>query len=182
MKQSSYSIWQLLTQTVVSAVIQLTLCPIIQIKLQNVKPNTLVRHFYSHSSKENSLTDVATVCYTDLEYAAPVRDPHQTINVQALEVQKFALRMSFNLWKEDYNNLLLWSGQPSLEPRWRILKLCHLAHTMDMFISLTRTPYKFSSLPHAITLWKTYYLKISGHPNILAAYFLFFLLLITRGT
>ena len=117
-----------------------------------------------------------------LEYAVPVWDPHCSNHVQTLErVQKFALKMCYKAWKDDYDSLLTRSGLQSLNERRKYLKLYYLYQIIHGHFSCTTSPvyrdlkrqlrnssqhhlyqpyartwsYQFSFFPHTISLWNS---------------------------
>ena len=116
-----------------------------------------------------------------LEYAAPVWDPYCSSHVDILEkVQKFALRISYKAWKEQYTSLLERSGLQPLAIQRKPMKLCYLYHLIQGDITFSKAPiiprnleprlrnfypqllcqpyctstsYMFSFFPHVIALW-----------------------------
>ena len=115
-------------------------------------------------------------------YAVPVWDPHCSNHVQTLErVQKFALKMCYKAWKDDYDSLHTRSGLQSLNERRKYLKLCYLYQIIHGHFSCTTAPvyrdlkrqlrnssqhhlyqpyartssYQLSFFPHTISLWNS---------------------------
>ena len=86
----------------------------------------IYRKFYQYFSPECLQQLYLSFVRPVLEYAVPVWDPHCSDHVQTLErVQKFALKMCYKGWKDDYDSLLTRSGLQSLNERRKYLKLCY---------------------------------------------------------
>ena len=88
----------------------------------------LYRRFYKHSSSATMQQLYLSYIRPQLEYAAPVWDPHHTTLIYALErVQKFALKICSKTWNSThYESLCSLCNLPTLSTRRLYLKLCFL--------------------------------------------------------
>ena len=106
----------------------------------------IYRKFYQYSSPECLQQLYLSFVRPHLEYAVPVWDPHCSNHVQTLErVQKFALKMCYKAWKDDYDSLLTRSGLQSLNERRKYLKLCYLYQIIHGHFSCTLPLYTETS-------------------------------------
>ena len=70
---------------------------------------------------------IISIIQPDMEYAAPVWDPHVKKDQNLLEsTQKFACKMLAEDWNKGYDVLLYMTNLPSLADRRLYLKLCSL--------------------------------------------------------
>ena len=87
----------------------------------------IYRRFYKHSNPQCLKQLYLSFVRPHLEYAAPVWNPHHTSQIASIEkVQKFALRMCYKDWREQYVSLLERSGIQSLADRRKLLDICYL--------------------------------------------------------
>ena len=87
----------------------------------------LYTRFYSNTTSESLLELYRAIVHPDLEYAAPVWDPHKLKDVKSLEdTQKFALRMCLKEWSCDYQEVLELSSFSTLQNRRCYQKLTTL--------------------------------------------------------
>ena len=97
----------------------------------------IYRTFYKYSNPDCLKQLYLSFVRSYLEYAAPVWDPYCSSHVDILEkVQKFALRICYKAWKEQYTSLLERSGLQPLAIQRKLLKLCYLYQVMSLFLRL----------------------------------------------
>ena len=110
----------------------------------------MYRIFYQHSSLATLRELYISFVCSQLEYACPVWDPHQTTSVAALEkVQKFAARLCSKNWSHscDYTSLLRPCNLPTLESRRLYLKLCYLYQVINGNFVFPSAPLVRRTLP-----------------------------------
>ena len=101
----------------------------------------IFRRFYQYCSADCLKQLYLSFVRPHLEYAVQVWDPHYTCHIQALEkVQKFAFRMCYKAWNEDYDTLLARSNLQSLAERRKYLKLCYLFQVLHGHFCCQHTP------------------------------------------
>ena len=144
---------------------------------------------FSHSSSSSTLKQLyITFVRPHLEYAAPILDPHCATHIDTIEsVQRFAMRISYKAWRNEYTPLLH-CGLPTWAVRRKVLKLCFLYRLMvgdytfsdaplqprnldprlrssnSCLISqpfAKSSPFMYSYFPHTISFWNS--LPLSLH-------------------
>ena len=108
------------------------------VKMARQQASILYRKLYPSANTSSLLQLYLAYIHPQVEYAAPVWDPHQQGLINSLErVQKFALKKCTKNWSSGYGSLLQSCNLPTLASGWRYLKLYLLYQVVNGHLNCT---------------------------------------------